>query len=181
MVIPRFVTFMWLSSFSVALLAWRLVYASLRCGNRWLRSDRRKQIIRTHFLSETSSDYIGLVRSMGLEPIRLLTHAPQTCLSAYSSTTANNNNYNTLPSSFCQSLFGKIYIHFCRSFSGGYFRRTTEPLCRCRFLRHAKKTRAEGKKSFPSAADSYLSVSLRKRSAGFTDPAYRVRDCRSEA
>ena len=25
---------------------------------------------------------------MGLEPIRLLTHAPQTCLSAYSSTTA---------------------------------------------------------------------------------------------
>ena len=36
-----------------------------------------------------SPDDIGLVRSMGLEPIRLLTHAPQTCLSAYSSTTAD--------------------------------------------------------------------------------------------
>ncbi len=29
-----------------------------------------------------------LVRVMGLEPIRRLTHAPQTCLSAYSSTLA---------------------------------------------------------------------------------------------
>ena len=32
--------------------------------------------------------FLKLVRLMGLEPIRLLTHAPQTCLSAYSSTTA---------------------------------------------------------------------------------------------
>ena len=36
-----------------------------------------------------------LVRVMGLEPIRLSTHAPQTCLSAYSSTLANHNKYYT--------------------------------------------------------------------------------------
>ena len=30
----------------------------------------KKQIIRTHLLSETSSDYIGLVREAGLEPAR---------------------------------------------------------------------------------------------------------------
>ena len=33
-----------------------------------------------------------LVRVMGLEPIRLSTHAPQTCLSAYSSTLAKYLN-----------------------------------------------------------------------------------------
>lgn len=32
---------------------------------------------------------MNMVRVMGLEPIRLSTHAPQTCLSAYSSTLAN--------------------------------------------------------------------------------------------
>ena len=53
-----------------ALLAWRSVCAALRCGNRWLRNGQRKQIIRTHLLSETSSDYIGLVREAGLEPAR---------------------------------------------------------------------------------------------------------------
>ena len=35
-----------------------------------------------------------LVRIMGLEPIRRLTHAPQTCLSAYSSTLANINCFS---------------------------------------------------------------------------------------
>ena len=33
--------------------------------------------------------FYALVRVMGLEPIRLSTHAPQTCLSAYSSTLAS--------------------------------------------------------------------------------------------
>ena len=97
-------------------------------------------------LSEKTGSLSCLVRSMGLEPIRLLTHAPQTCLSAYSSTTANNNNYNTLPSSFCQSLFGKIYIHFCRSFSGGYFRRTTETSLPLQVLTARKKKRAPKEK-----------------------------------
>lgn len=46
-----------------------------------------------------------LVRLMGLEPIRLLTHAPQTCLSAYSSTLAFNvPNYTTIKKK-CQALF----------------------------------------------------------------------------
>ena len=39
-------------------------------------------------MQKTQSGSSDLVRLMGLEPIRLLTHAPQTCLSAYSSTTA---------------------------------------------------------------------------------------------
>lgn len=34
-------------------------------------SEKRKWIIRTRLLLETSSDYIGLVRIMGLEPIRM--------------------------------------------------------------------------------------------------------------
>ena len=50
-------------------LAWRWVCASPRCGNTWLRNGQRKQIIRTHLLSETSSDYIGLVPVTGLEPV----------------------------------------------------------------------------------------------------------------
>ena len=70
MMAPRLFAFIWISSFSVVLLAWRSVCASLRCGNRWLRNGQRKQIIRTHLLSETSSDYIGLVRETGLEPVR---------------------------------------------------------------------------------------------------------------
>ena len=41
-----------------------------RCGNRWFRNGQRKQIIRTCLPSETSSDYIGLVRITGLEPAR---------------------------------------------------------------------------------------------------------------
>lgn len=67
---PAFFAFIWISSFSVALLAWRSVCASPRCGNRWFRNGQRKQIIRTHLLSEISSDYIGLVRMTGLEPVR---------------------------------------------------------------------------------------------------------------
>ena len=46
-----------------------------------------------------------MVRSMGLEPIRLLTHAPQTCLSAYSSTTASNSNIIALTDTIVNSIF----------------------------------------------------------------------------
>ena len=62
--------FIGLISFSVILLAWRSVCASLRCGNRCFRNGQRKAIIRTHLLSETSSDYFGLVPVVGLEPTR---------------------------------------------------------------------------------------------------------------
>ena len=54
----------------VGLLAWRWVCVSLHCENRRFRNGQRKQIIRTHLLLETSSDYIGLVREAGLEPAR---------------------------------------------------------------------------------------------------------------
>ena len=57
----------------------------------------------------------------GLEPVRLLTHAPQTCLSTSSSTLAflfpgetRNDYYNHLPH-FCQPLFFKIPQKFFRS------------------------------------------------------------------
>ena len=39
---PAFFAFIWISSFSVALLAWRSVCASPRCGNRWFRNGQRK-------------------------------------------------------------------------------------------------------------------------------------------
>ena len=42
----------------------------VRLGNGISHTDRRKQIIRTHLLSETSSDYIGLVPLTGIEPVR---------------------------------------------------------------------------------------------------------------
>ena len=51
----------------------------------------------------------SLVRQMGLEPIRHTTHAPQTCLSANSSTTAYSLRapavqrvYYTKPGRICQ-------------------------------------------------------------------------------
>ena len=81
---PAFFAFIWISSFSVALLAWRSVCASPRCGNRWFRNGQRKQIIRTHLLSEISSDYIGLVRVVGVEPTRLAAQEPKSCTSANS-------------------------------------------------------------------------------------------------
>ena len=46
----------------------------LRCISMWPRSSQRKAIIRTHLLSETSSDYIGLVRLAGVEPARPYGH-----------------------------------------------------------------------------------------------------------
>ena len=58
----------------VGLLAWRWVCVSLHCENRRFRNGQRKQIIRTHLLLETSSDYIGLVREAGVEPARPCEH-----------------------------------------------------------------------------------------------------------
>ena len=46
-----------------------------------------------------------LVRGRGLEPPRHLTHAPQTCLSADSSTLAYNAFHYSIPLPLCQSLF----------------------------------------------------------------------------
>ena len=41
--------------------AWRQTCALPRCESRYFHTDRKKPIIRTHLLPETSSDYIGLV------------------------------------------------------------------------------------------------------------------------
>jgi hypothetical protein len=41
-----------------------------------------------------ATDFINLVRVTGLEPVRRKTHAPQTCLSANSSTLANINFFD---------------------------------------------------------------------------------------
>ena len=67
---PALFAFMGLPSSSVGLSAWRWACAVPRCGSKWLRNGQRKQIIRTHLLSEIGSDYIGLVRVTGLEPVR---------------------------------------------------------------------------------------------------------------
>lgn len=67
---PALFAFMGSLSSSVGLSAWRWACAVPRCGSRCFRNGQRKAIIRTHRLSETGSDYIGLVRLMGLEPIR---------------------------------------------------------------------------------------------------------------
>lgn len=74
---PALFAFMGSASFSLGLSAWRSACAPIRCGNGWLRSAQRKQIIRTHLLSETSSDYIGLVRLKGLEPTRIAAREPK--------------------------------------------------------------------------------------------------------
>lgn len=65
---PALFAFMGSLSSSVGLSAWRWACAVPRCGSRCFRNGQRKAIIRTHRLSETGSDYIGLVREMGLEP-----------------------------------------------------------------------------------------------------------------
>ena len=65
---PALFAFMGSLSSSVGLSAWRWACAVPRCGSRCFRNGQRKAIIRTHRLSETGSDYIGLVRATGLEP-----------------------------------------------------------------------------------------------------------------
>ena len=67
---PALFAFMGSLSSSVGLSAWRWACAVPRCGSRCFRNGQRKAIIRTHRLSETGSDYIGLVRVTGLEPAR---------------------------------------------------------------------------------------------------------------
>ncbi len=50
---------------------------------------KNKQKIRTLFLfGKSGSDFSGLVRETGLEPVRAAPHAPQTCASADSATLA---------------------------------------------------------------------------------------------
>ena len=46
-----------------------------------------------------------LVRVTGLEPVRRATHAPQTCLSASSSTLAYNADYYIIYFPRCQQIF----------------------------------------------------------------------------
>ena len=67
---PALFAFMGSLSSSVGLSAWRWACAVPRCGSRCFRNGQRKAIIRTHRLSETGSDYIGLVPVVGLEPTR---------------------------------------------------------------------------------------------------------------
>ena len=67
---PALFAFMGPLSSSGSLSVWRWACAALRCGNGWFRNGQRKAIIRTHHRLEIGSDYIGLVRLMGLEPIR---------------------------------------------------------------------------------------------------------------
>ena len=74
---PALFAFMGSLSSSVGLSAWRWACAVPRCGSRCFRNGQRKAIIRTHRLSETGSDYIGLVRLKGLEPTRIAAREPK--------------------------------------------------------------------------------------------------------
>ena len=56
------------TSFFSALPAWIPVAWQHRFGNVLLQIHSRKQIIRTHLLLRTGSDYSSLVRQKGLEP-----------------------------------------------------------------------------------------------------------------
>ena len=56
------------ASFFSALPAWIPVAWQHRFGNVLLQIHSRKQIIRTHLLLRTGSDYSSLVRQKGLEP-----------------------------------------------------------------------------------------------------------------
>ena len=75
------VVILWAFS-SVGLLAWKWEECGSRWGSRLARIARNKQIIRTRpRLGRTGSDYIGLVREMGLEPTRHNhTHLKRACL-----------------------------------------------------------------------------------------------------
>ena len=57
---------------------------------------------------------LDMVRVTGLEPVRRSTHAPQTCLSAYSSTLANTI--------FSRCLTTPNYYITCRAICQGLFR-----------------------------------------------------------
>ena len=78
--------------------AWRQACALPRCESRYFHTDRKKPIIRTHFLSETSSDYIGLVPVVGLEPTRGISPTDfESVTSANSITPARIGYYTILP------------------------------------------------------------------------------------
>lgn len=64
---PALFAFMGSLSSSVGLSAWRWACAVPRCGSRCFRNGQRKAIIRTHRLSETGSDYIGLQRTVKID------------------------------------------------------------------------------------------------------------------
>ena len=81
---PALFAFMGSLSSSVGLSAWRWACAVPRCGSRCFRNGQRKAIIRTHRLSETGSDYIGLVRAWGLEPQRIAAREPKSRMSTNS-------------------------------------------------------------------------------------------------
>ena len=79
------VVILWAFS-SVGLLAWKWEECGSRWGSRLARIARNKQIIRTRpRLGRTGSDYIGLVRAVGLEPTRLSTTEPKSVQSTDSS------------------------------------------------------------------------------------------------
>ena len=75
------VVILWAFS-SVGLLAWKWEECGSRWGSRLARIARNKQIIRTRLpQGKLGSDYIGLVREMGLEPTRRNhTHLKRACL-----------------------------------------------------------------------------------------------------
>ena len=58
------------ASSSGGLSAWRWACALPRCGSRDFRISQRIPKIRTRPQSETDSDFVGLVRMTGLEPVR---------------------------------------------------------------------------------------------------------------
>ena len=84
------VVILWAFS-SVGLLAWKWEECGSRWGSRLARIARNKQIIRTRpRLGRTGSDYIGLVRAVGLEPTRLSTTEPKSVQSTDSSMPAGS-------------------------------------------------------------------------------------------
>ena len=84
------VVILWAFS-SVGLLAWKWEECGSRWGSRLARIARNKQIIRTRpRLGRTGSDYIGLVRAVGLEPTRLPTREPKSRMSTNSITGAHS-------------------------------------------------------------------------------------------
>ena len=100
------VVILWAFS-SVGLLAWKWEECGSRWGSRLARIARNKQIIRTRpRLGRTGSDYIALVREMGLEPTRRSPHAPQTCLSTIPTLSQVLSYYN------CCFLICQLLFHF---------------------------------------------------------------------
>jgi len=61
-----------------------------------------------------------LVRVMGLEPIRRLTHAPQTCLSAYSSTLAFINAVSVVTTLIIIRAFVSFVKHIFEIFQKNF-------------------------------------------------------------